>query len=79
VRNRPLILGFGFQAIEVLVQLQALRHLDLSDEKDDDPTFETGRIKIAQFLKRSGAWPNLVSLDISGVKKMIHCANHTMS
>jgi hypothetical protein len=54
------------QVIDVLVELHQLRHLDISDEKDDDPPFEAGKLKISEFLKKSGAWPHLVSLDISG-------------
>ena len=50
----------------MLVQLHELRHLDISDEKDEELPFESGKLKVTEFLQRSGAWPNLVSLDISG-------------
>ena len=52
--------------IDVLAQLRELRHLDISDEKDDDPPFEAGKLVVSEFIRRSGSWPNLVSLDISG-------------
>ena len=55
------------QVIQVLSQLQELRHLDISDDKEDDPPFGSGKLAIGEFLKKSGAWPNLVSLDISGL------------
>ena len=54
------------QVIDILVELHELRHLDISDEKDDDPPFETEKLKISHFLKKTGAWPHLMSLDISG-------------
>ena len=53
--------------IDVLSQLYELRHLDISDDKDDDPPFGSGKLKIEDFLKKSGSWPNLISLDISGL------------
>lgn len=61
--NNPIKL---VQVIEVLSELHELRHLDISDDKDDDPPFGSGKLKIGDFLKKSGSWPHLVSLDISG-------------
>ena len=56
-------------AIDTLIQLEQLRHLDISDNNEND-LFETPasnpRLRVSDFLAHSRALPNLVSLDISG-------------
>ena len=58
-------------AIETLVQLEELRHLDISDSADNNDLFETPasnpRLRVSDFLTHSRALPNLTSLDISGM------------
>jgi hypothetical protein len=55
--------------INVLIELDQLRHLDVSDDNDPHPFEEiAGRIRVSDFLVHNTALPHLNSLDISGKK-----------
>lgn len=57
--------------IPVLLELNALRNLDISDERDSFPfeMFVPVRSKITDLLKATHCMPYLASLDISGRSK----------
>lgn len=54
--------------ISVLLELNELRHLDISDEKDAHAfeVFAPARPKITDFLKAVHCMPHLTTLDLSG-------------
>lgn len=63
-------LGLSERASEVLVQLDQLRHLDISDNHDErlleSLILNSSKFKVAHVLCHYDSLPNLVSLDISG-------------
>lgn len=55
-------------AISVVTELHSLRHLDLSDDRGDNPfnVLMPHRCKVSGLLRQINCLPHLVSLDISG-------------
>lgn len=74
------ISGYG-NLIPVLLELNELRHLDISDEKDPHgfEVFAPAKPKITDFLKTLDCMPHLATLDLSGEQfDMILVCNLTL-